>query len=104
MVDMLFSSSGIEPEIVHDAQRLEIFPKVMVSVASTSHLLAMKVLAANERDRPQDIGDIQSLLQVSSNDERNSAREHLQLIELRGANRGKDLLREFEEYVTRFLI
>ncbi|MEZ4219297.1 MAG: nucleotidyl transferase AbiEii/AbiGii toxin family protein [Polyangiaceae bacterium] len=44
-VDLLFASSGIEPEVVRDATPLAVLPRLEVPVASLAHLLAMKILA-----------------------------------------------------------
>lgn len=45
VIDLLFTSAGIEPEICRDAERLEIAPGLTVPVAQAGHLVAMKVLA-----------------------------------------------------------
>jgi hypothetical protein len=44
-IDLLFANSGIEDEIVRRADRLEVLPDVFMPVASTGHLIALKVLA-----------------------------------------------------------
>ena len=45
IVNLLFASCGIEPEIVEDAEELEVLPGLIVPVASKGHLIAMKLLA-----------------------------------------------------------
>jgi hypothetical protein len=40
IVDLLFASSGVEPEIVGAAEELAIFPGFSLPVAITGHLLA----------------------------------------------------------------
>ena len=40
VVDVLFASSGIEPEIVRSAEAIEILPGLVVPVARTGHLIA----------------------------------------------------------------
>jgi len=45
-VDLLFASSGIEPEIAQSAEVMEIVPEPILPVATTGHLVALKVLAA----------------------------------------------------------
>jgi hypothetical protein len=57
VVDLLFASSGIEPEIVAAAESLEAFAGVVVPVARTGHLIALKVLSRNDATRPQDAVD-----------------------------------------------
>jgi len=50
IVDLLFASSGIENEVVASADRLEVLPQLMVPVATTAHLIALKVLAGRNQD------------------------------------------------------
>lgn len=65
LVDLLFVSSGIESEVVDAAERLELIPNLIVPVASLGHLIALKVLARDDRRRPQDIIDLKALLTVA---------------------------------------
>jgi hypothetical protein len=90
VVDLLFASSGVEPEIVAMAQVLEVFPGVAVPVILPGHLLALKVLAG----RPKDLEDARGLLRAMDQGEVQRARETLVLIDKRGFHRGKDLLVE----------
>ncbi len=53
VVDLLFASSGLEPEIVAAADVLEVFPAQRIPVAVVGHLIALKLLARDE-NRPQD--------------------------------------------------
>jgi hypothetical protein len=57
VVDLLFASSGIEGEVVAEAETIELLPRLHVRVATTAHLIALKVLARDDVTRPQDIGD-----------------------------------------------
>lgn len=41
MVDLLLASSGVEPEIVAAAERLEILPGLVVPVATAGHLVQL---------------------------------------------------------------
>lgn len=95
VVDLLFASSGIEPEVVAAASRLEVLPGLAVPVAQTGHLLALKILAG----RPQDLADIESLLRYAEDRDLKLARESLELISRRGYDRGKDLLAEYARLV-----
>ena len=52
VVDMLFASSGVEPEIVRASEVLEALPGLPVPVARAGDLLALKVLS-NGPERPQ---------------------------------------------------
>ena len=97
VVDVLFASSGIEPEIVKAAERLGVLEGIVVPVATVGHLLALKVLAHDEETRPQDRLDARGLLSVASPADMEQARNALALIRERGFHRGKDLLRELDE-------
>lgn len=50
VVDLLFASSGIENEVVASADLLEVLPGLTVPVATTAHLIALKVLAGRSQD------------------------------------------------------
>lgn len=91
VVDLLFASSGIELEIVTEADQIELLPQLPVGVATTAHLIALKVLARDDITRPQDIGDLRALLRAASAVDITRAREALTLIAQRGYHRGRDL-------------
>ena len=61
LLDLLFASSGIEEEIVASADEIEVLPGLTIPIARTGHLVALKALARNDRDRPQDLDDIRAL-------------------------------------------
>lgn len=103
--DLLFASSGIEREVVAEADVLEVLPGIFAPVAKTGHLLALKVLAlrpSRPLERPQDFADIRELLIVADEDELRRGRQALELISCRGFDRGKDLEAEFEEQLRQF--
>lgn len=91
MVDLLFASSGIEAEIVADAEKLEILPGLMVPVARAGHLLVLKLLARDDRERPQDVADLRALSAGLSDEERRRAQEAAALVDARGFGRGRDV-------------
>jgi hypothetical protein len=95
IVDLLFASSGIEPDIVAAASRLEVLPEFLVPVAQLGHMIALKVLAG----RAQDVADLQTLRRYAEDRDLKLARESLELISRRGYDRGKDLLAEFARLV-----
>ncbi len=97
-VDLLFASSGIEDEVVGQAEHLEALRGVFLPVARVGHLIALKVLA-EQSNRPHDRSDALALLAVASSAERELARASLELIERRGFHRGKDLQRKLRELV-----
>ena len=90
-VDLLFASSGIEPEVARAAERLEILPGLRAPVATAAHLVAMKLLAADDRARPQDADDLRALLPLLDPAGRKVVTKALDLIALRGFARGRDL-------------
>jgi hypothetical protein len=100
VVDLLFASSGIEPEVVAAAEPLELLRGLVIPVAQTGHLLALKVLARDDISRPQDIADLRALMLVASPEELDRARQALALIAARGFHRGRSLVAEFETLLT----
>lgn len=99
-VDLLFGSTGIEPEIAAAATPAEILRGLTVPVAATGHLIAMKILSERE-GREQDPADIDRLLEEANESDIQRARVALDLITQRGFARGKDLLATFERYLSR---
>ncbi|MFO0550744.1 MAG: nucleotidyl transferase AbiEii/AbiGii toxin family protein [Polyangiaceae bacterium] len=100
VVDLLFYSSSIEAECTRDAEVLEVLPNVSVPVARAPHLVAMKILARDDRTRPQDLDDILALLDVCTDKDIERTRELLLLIEQRGAHRNRALGAAFEEILA----
>lgn len=99
-IDLLFASSGIESEIVAAAEELAVLEDVTVRVATRAHLIAMKVLARDDRHRPQDFDDLRALLAEASENELNVVREALALVESRGYNRGRSLGEDFTRAIA----
>jgi hypothetical protein len=102
VVDLLFASSGIEPEIVAAADLIEAVPGFVVPVARMGHLIALKVLSRDDRTRPQDRVDLAALLGRADSSVLDEARDALARVTQRGFNRARDLpaaldaaLREF---------
>ena len=91
VVDLLFASSGIEPEIARDADALQVFSGVVAPVARIGHLIALKLLARDDARRPQDAVDLRALLGVATEGDLSLAREGVRLITERGFDRGRDL-------------
>lgn len=99
LVDLLFASSGIEPEIAQAAEELDVLSGFRVPVARTGHLMALKILARNDRERPQDFDDLRALRLEAEPRDLEDARVALQLIQERGYQRGKLLLEELDKFV-----
>jgi len=100
LVDLLFASSGIEAEIADAAQVLAITATLSLPVARIGHLIATKVLAREDRSRPQDLDDIHALLAESDSEDVSEARKLLLLITDRGYHRGKNLSADFDEIMS----
>lgn len=100
VVDLLFASSGIETDICTSAEVLEIAPGLRVPVATTGHLIAMKLLSRDD-DRPQDDIDLKYLLAAAQVGDRQQARVAVDRIERLGANRGKAIRRELDALLSR---
>ena len=96
VVDLLFASSGIENEVVASADRLEVLPKLTIPVATTAHLIALKILAG----RSQDLTDLGYLIPGASSADLDSAREAVKLIQARGFNRGQDVVADLEQLIA----
>jgi len=91
VLDVLFASSGIESEVVTDAELLEVLPGTTLPVARVGHLVALKLLARDDRRRPQDADDLAALRRAASDDDVECARGAVALIQRRGFARGRDL-------------
>jgi len=92
VIDLLFASSGIEQEIVASADVVDVVSGLAVPVARIAHLIAMKVLARDDRSRPQDRVDLGALLRGADAAALAEARAALSLVAQRGFDRGRDLL------------
>jgi predicted nucleotidyltransferase len=100
VVDLLFASSGVEPELAQDADVLEVLPGVTVPVARVAHLIVLKLLARSPA-RPQDEADLVALLDVAGGGDLEIARRLAQLVTERGYHRGRDLVAELESAADR---
>ena len=99
VVDLLFASSGIEPEVVVSAEPLEILPDLHVPVAGIPELIALKLLARDDTTRPQDAADLVALVPMATEKDFDTARNLVRLIEERHYHRDRDLAGELERLV-----
>lgn len=97
VTDLLFASSGIEPEIVEAAERIEVLAGLVAPVATIGHLIAMKLLARDDRRRPADADDLRALGEIADDDAWMMARAAVQTISERGYDRGRDLAAAVED-------
>jgi hypothetical protein len=96
VLDLRFASSGIEGEVVTEAEPIQLFPGLIVKVARVEHLIALKVLARDDVKRPQDLVDLRALLRTATPAEVARAREALGMIAARGYHRGRALVPQLE--------
>ena len=97
-VDLLFASSGIEAEVVAAASLLEVFPDLIVPVASIAHLTALKLLSVSPK-RMKDLADLSALGAVATEADRQITGEACALITRRGFHRGIDLIARYERWL-----
>lgn len=96
VIDLLFASSGIEPELIGDAEPFEVLPDVVVPVATVAGLIVLKTLAAGPA-RPQDEVDLAALTAVATDEDRERARALATLVVERGFHRERDLIAELAD-------
>ncbi len=84
---------------VRAAEKLEIVAGLMAPVARAGHLMALEVLARDDRGRPQDLDDLRALLAEAGPEDLAEARAALRLIEDRGYQRGRRLAEDFERLI-----
>lgn len=89
-LDLVFAASGIEPEIIAAADRLEILPGQPFAVARTGHLIALTLLSYSETGRPPLAANFASMDEYSSEQAYEGIREHADLNALTGAAREED--------------
>jgi Nucleotidyl transferase AbiEii toxin, Type IV TA system len=99
-LDLLFASSGIEPELVESAEPIAYRPGTRLPVARVGHLIALKVLSESD-DRLQDRLDLQALAEVATVADWADAERAVRLIRARGYHRGRALLRRLRGWRTR---
>jgi len=95
VMDLLFASSGIEGEVVASAEQLEVLPRLTAPVATTAHLIALKVLAG----RNQDLTDLSYLISTASPADLDTARDAVKLIQARGFNRQNDIVNDLDQLI-----
>lgn len=102
VVDLIFATCGIEPEVVMAAEPITLFSGVIAPVAQIGHLIALKVLSRNDDTRPQDIVDLRALIVEATPEDLETARTSLDLMTERGYNRDKNLQAEYQTLLARF--
>lgn len=99
--DLVFATSGVEPEVVASAEPLELFPDLRLPTASVESLLAMKTLSATPQ-RPRDLEDIRAMLAANPDFDESVVVDLLSKIEERGYARGQRLLDKWRDLKKTF--
>jgi len=99
VVDLLFASSGIEHEVARGAESIEVLSGLRIPVARVGHLMALKLLARDDRTRPQDLDDLRSLLREATAADLAELKESLLAIEARGYHRERRLTELLEAFL-----
>jgi hypothetical protein len=94
-VDLLVASSGIEAEIVAEAEVLEVAQGIKIPVARAGHLIVMKLLSVRE-GRETDSADLRGLVAIADDEEWLRVETSAQLVMSRGFSRGRDLVADVE--------
>lgn len=98
LVDLLFAATGIENEIVAAAEPLEVGSGLVTEVARAGHLIAMKLVARDDKRRPHDQADLMALAKVADEAEWARAETAVRLIQERGFSRDRDLQAALDEW------
>jgi hypothetical protein len=99
-LDLLFASSGFEPEIANEAEDIEVLPRLVVPVARVGHLLALKLLSTDPQTRPQDAVDLVALRSAASAEDLALAEAAVGQIAVRGFARGRNLRAALRDLVA----
>lgn len=94
MCDLVFATCGIEPEVVAQADDIEVFPGHTVPTASAEALIAMKILSSPP-SRPRDAEDIRAIARTNPGFDAALVVTLLGMIEGRGYARGQELVEKW---------
>lgn len=72
-------------------------PDLVVPTADVGHLVALKLLARDDRNRPADADDLAALAAIATDADWESAIRAVELIVERGYARGRDLMTALAE-------
>ncbi len=100
VVDLLFASSGIEPELVGSSESLELIPGLVAPVARAAALVVLKLLARDDQSRPQDAADLVALRPRLTLADEGEVHHLAELVMDRGYHRDRDLVGLATAYLT----
>ncbi len=99
-LDVLFALTGIESDVAHRAQRIEVIPGSRLPVAVLGDLIALKLLGAGEPGREHDWRDLRALVAVSGAADLDRARASVELIGKRGQGNPVELMAKLERLLA----
>lgn len=80
IVDLFFANFGIEQEVLEKASEEELTDEISLPIVQAEDLIALKLLAVSNRNRPRDSEDILNLLEHVSTARLNRTRQLLRLM------------------------
>jgi len=80
IVDLFFANFGIEQEVLEKASEEELTDEISLPIVQAEDLIALKLLAVNNRNRPRDSEDILNLLEHVSTARLKRTRQLLRLM------------------------
>ena len=92
-IDMLTASSGIEAEVVSEAELFEVVRGIVLPVARVGHLIALKLLSVSP-GRETDASDLRNLAAIATSEEWDRAAVAVGQIMTRGYSRGRSLIED----------
>lgn len=101
LIDLLFAACGVEAEVAAVAERMRVARDLVLPVARTGHLVAMKLLSQDQGRRPADLDDLRVLVDTCDATELERARAAVRLIAERGFHRGRDLEGDLDAWIRR---
>lgn len=89
-------ATPVESALRRAVADLEVLPQLTAPVATTGHLIALKVLAG----RNQDLTDLEALIPGASAADLGVARGAVRLIQARGFNREQDVVADLDKLIA----
>ena len=81
IIDLFFANFGIEDEVLQAASVAEIATGISLPIVQAEDLIALKLLAVSNRNRPRDSEDVLNLIEAVPGDRLERTRELLKLME-----------------------
>jgi hypothetical protein len=81
IIDLFFANFGIEDEVLQAASVAEIAIGISLPIVQAEDLIALKLLAVSNRNRPRDSEDVLNLIEAVPGDRLERTRELLKLME-----------------------